>query len=127
MAKDRRKQGRRHSQFDVSSERRSSADRRTLRERRRDPRVPLELWMEEMSGDDVYFRRTGDVSEGGVFFEGAIPHKQGTEVTLKFALPGDREMVVARGKVLNSASDPQGPGYASKVYSRRGRWEKTYS
>ena len=60
--------------------------------------------MEEVVGEEVYFRRTGNVGIGGVYFDNAIPHETGTEVTLKFTLPGDREMVVARGTVINKAT-----------------------
>ena len=52
--------------------------------------------MEEVSGEDVYFRRTGNVSIGGAYFDTPFPYEPGTEVTLKFGLPGSREMVVAR-------------------------------
>lgn len=100
---DRRKQSRRKSsQNEVAKDRRNSERRQG--ERRQNGRVPLELWMEEVVGEEVYFRRTGNVGMGGVYFDNAIPHETGTEVTLKFTLPGDREMVVARGKVINKAT-----------------------
>jgi len=70
--------------------------------------------MEELSGDDIYFRRSGNIAAGGVFFDRAIPHPLGTVVTLKFALPGDREMVVARGEVVSSAASPDGLGMGVK-------------
>ena len=70
--------------------------------------------MEEMAGEDVYFRRTGNVSGGGVYFDRAIPHALGTVVTLKFALPGDKEMVVARGKVVSAAGGAEGLGMGVK-------------
>ena len=79
--------------------------------------------MEEMAGDDIYFRRTGDVGEGGVFFDRAIPHALGTVVTLKFALPGDKEMVIARGRVV-SAKGSEGLGMRVKFISIEGDGEK---
>jgi hypothetical protein len=109
---DRRVADRRRHEASVSSDRRGN-DRRQ-RERRTDERVPLELWMEELSGDDIYFRRSGNIAPGGVFFDRAIPHPLGTEVTLKFALPGDREMVVARGQVVSSAKGEGGLGMGVK-------------
>ena len=102
-AQDRRKQGRRHSNSSVEVNRRNNERRQG--ERRAAPRVPLELWMEEAVGEEIYFRRTGNVSLGGVFFDNAIPHQAGTELTLKFTLPGDREMVVARGTVVNKGNN----------------------
>ena len=102
-AQDRRRLSRRKSAADAVKADRRNSDRR-LGQRRQDGRVPLELWMEEVVGEEVYFRRTGNVGIGGVYFDNAIPHKTGTEVTLKFTLPGDREMVVARGTVINKAT-----------------------
>jgi hypothetical protein len=101
-AQERRKQTRRTTTAAVATNRRQGERRQ--QERRGSPRVPLELWMEEATSNEVYFRRTGNVGLGGVYFDDAIPHDDGTEVTLKFTLPGDREMVVARGKVINKAT-----------------------
>lgn len=116
---DRRQGDRRNRSEGVSVDRRRK-DRRAGIDRRLAQRVPLELWMEEVSGDDVYFRRTGNVSEGGVFFDRAIPHALGTIVTLKFALPGDKEMVVARGEVVSSAGANDGLGMGVKFISVEG-------
>ncbi len=96
-----------------------SVDRRKT-DRRETPRLPIELWMEEIAGDDVYFRRTGNVSEGGVYFDRAIPHARGTYVTLKFTLPGDREMVVARAQVVNTTEGSNGLGMGLKLISLEG-------
>ena len=120
---DRRKNDRRRSRVSVNSDRRAKNDRRK-RDRRESPRVSLELWMEELAGEDVYFRRTGNVSEGGVYFDRALPHELGTEVTLKFSLPGDREMVVARGKVVSVAGDKEGLGMGVKFISVEGNGKK---
>ena len=122
-SRDRRAQDRRLGKKSVSKDRRDK-DRRTGSDRRDDVRVPLELWMEEVSGDDVYFRRTGNVSIGGVYFDRAIPHSLGTVVTLKFALPGDKEMVVARGQVVSAAGSNDGLGMGVKFISVEGDGQK---
>jgi uncharacterized protein (TIGR02266 family) len=119
MARSDRRSGDRRKQSDHVQIERRHGDRRSA-ERRRTVRVPLELWMEEVSGDDVYFRRTGNVGEGGVYFDKAIPHPLGTMVTLKFALPGDKEMIVARGEVVSSAPDPEGLGMGVRFISVEG-------
>ena len=111
----------RHQQVDIDRRR---GERRKALDRREAERVPLELWMEEVSGEDVYFRRTGNVSVGGVFFDRAIPHALGTIVTLKFALPGDREMVVARGEVVSIAGNQEGLGMGVKFITIEGDGEK---
>ena len=121
--KDRRIADRRKRHDRVSVDRRAR-ERRRATDRREEQRVPLELWMEEVSGEDVYFRRTGNVSVGGVFFDRAIPHALGTIVTLKFALPGQREMVVARGEVVSIAGSDQGLGMGVKFVSIEGDGDK---
>jgi uncharacterized protein (TIGR02266 family) len=115
---DRRTCVRRQQNLSVPVERRQ-AERRQV-ERRQAERIPLELWMEEVSGDDIYFRRTGNVSEGGVYFDKAIPHPLGTVVTLKFALPGEREMIVARGQVVSAAGDSEGLGMGVRFVNVEG-------
>jgi len=104
---------RRQQSISVSEDRRKNDRRQTVR-------IPLELWMEEVSGDDIYFRRTGNVSEGGVYFDKAIPHRLGTIVTLKFALPGEKEMIVARGDVVSTAGDPDGLGMGVRFLNVEG-------
>lgn len=115
---DRRKQDRRREQIGIEVDRRATDRRRA--ERRSTTRVALELWMEEVSGDDVYFRRSGNLGEGGVFFDRAVPHALGTMVTLKFALPGDREMVVARGEVVSGAGARNGLGMGVRFITVEG-------
>ncbi|MEE8410633.1 MAG: PilZ domain-containing protein [Myxococcota bacterium] len=122
-SRDRRAKERRKDKKVITKDRRAEV-RRTGKDRREEIRVPLELWMEEVSGDDVYFRRTGNVSIGGVYFDRAIPHSLGTEVTLKFALPGDKEMVVARGQVVSAAGSNDGLGMGVKFISVEGDGQK---
>jgi len=121
MKHDRRQKDRRVKDGKPANNRRATGRREKIR--REGPRLPLELWMEEMAGDDIYFRRTGDVSIGGAYFDHAIPHELGTLVTLKFCLPGDQEMVVARGKVVRGASE-NGLGMGIKFISIEGNGEQ---
>lgn len=104
---DRRGQDRRKKNTKVTVDRRQQPRRKN--DRRSVKRIPLELWMEEVSGDDIYFRRSGNIGEGGVYFDMAAPHSIGTMMTLKFALPGEHEMIIARGEVV-STSGTHGSG-----------------
>src|SRR4051812_5754662 len=70
---------------------RRNGDRRTG-DRRRAARAPLDLWVEEEKGNELYFRRTGNVSLGGIYFEQTIPHALGTTVRLRFSLPGSEAL-----------------------------------
>lgn len=89
----------------ASKERRTPAtkNRRDGAERRLAVRVPIDLWMEEVRGDEIYFRRSCNISEGGVFFEQSIPHPVGTKVTLRFSLPGTPHEVTVDGSVVSAA------------------------
>jgi hypothetical protein len=120
--RDRRAKDRRKKEKAVPADRRSKE--RRSGDRREGVRVPLELWMEEVSGEDVYFRRTGNVGGGGVYFDRAIPHALGTVVTLKFALPGEREMVIARGEVVSTATGNGGLGMGVKFISIEGNGKR---
>jgi hypothetical protein len=88
MAEERRKGERR------KGERRQDGERRT------DVRLPIELWTEEVKGDDVVYRRTGNISVGGVFFDQAIPYPVGKALSIKIPLPDTGQEVVAAGEVV---------------------------
>ncbi|HET6347319.1 MAG TPA: PilZ domain-containing protein [Myxococcota bacterium] len=118
MSGDRRHEDRRHVLREAPEERRKE-DRRHG-ERRQQHRMPMEIWMEEVFGEEVYFRCTGNIGAGGVFFDDAIPHPLGSTVTLKFVLPGDSEMVVARGEVVSACGTPEGLGMGVKFLSLEG-------
>ena len=100
----------------LDSERRNDA-RRAEQERRGDLRVPIDLWMEEVRGDEVYFRRSCNLSEGGVLFEQSIPYPVGTEVQLRFTLPGSTGEVVTSGQVVSAAQSNDGLGMGLKFVS----------
>ncbi len=70
--------------------------------RRTSARHLLAIPMELTAGGDLYFHVSGDLSEGGAFFDRAIPHPVGTEVEVVFILPGDDAVPIrCRGQVVN--------------------------
>lgn len=95
-------------QVPVAQERRGGDRRRG--DRRGTARAALDLWVEEVKGDELYFRRTGNVSRGGLSFEQAIPHRVGTRVRLRFALPTGAVVDVAAEVVSASVDDVIGMG-----------------
>jgi uncharacterized protein (TIGR02266 family) len=113
---DRRQQNRRSRSEPVSVERRGPERRRG--DRRRAARAPLDLWVEEEKGDELYFRRTGNVSLGGVYFEQTIPHALGTVVRLRFALPGETQrMIEAQAEIVNTPTVKDGLGMGLRFLS----------
>ena len=73
-------------------------------------RAPIDLWVVEEKGDELYFRRTGNVSVGGLYFDRTIPHALGTRLTVRFTLPGDSAVIEAMGEVVNTPKSADGLG-----------------
>ncbi|HSY40722.1 MAG TPA: PilZ domain-containing protein [Polyangia bacterium] len=73
-------------------------------ERRGGPRIPIEMWVEETTGSERYFRRAGNLSRGGLRLEHTIPLPVGTVVNLTFTLPGDKSAVEISGEIVSAAA-----------------------
>lgn len=115
---DRRRSERRIQPMHVDIERRHTDRRR--QQRRHDARIPLELWVEEITHDEICSRHTADISLGGVYLDQAHPYALGTHITLKFSLPGDQEMIVARGEVVSGPHEDTRMGMGIKFISIEG-------
>jgi uncharacterized protein (TIGR02266 family) len=76
----------------------------TTEERRGGPRIPIEMWVEETTGSERYFRRAGNLSRGGLRLEHTIPLPVGTVVNLTFTLPGDKSAVEISGEIVSAAA-----------------------
>ena len=72
-------------------------------ERRGAPRIPIEMWVEETTGSERYFRRAGNLSRGGLRLDHTIPLPLGTIVHLTFTLPGDDTPVTVSGEIVSNA------------------------
>src|SRR3954447_4503676 len=72
-------------------------------ERREGPRIPIEMWVEETTEQERYFRRAGNLSRGGLRLEHTIPLPLGTVVNLTFTLPGDDVPVNVSGQIVSNA------------------------
>ena len=105
---DRRRGERRRGQNTAASEQRRSERRSEAR--RRNPRVEIEIWVEEVVGKDRYLRRTRNLSEEGVAFDVALPSAVGQPVSLRFKLPGRLGEVVAEGEVVSAGTGEEGLG-----------------
>lgn len=72
-------------------------------ERREGPRIPIEMWVEETTDSERYFRRAGNLSRGGLGLDHTIPLPLGTIVNLTFTLPGDSGPVKIAGVIVSTA------------------------
>jgi c-di-GMP-binding flagellar brake protein YcgR len=75
-------------------------------ERRRSPRVQIEVWVEEESAGEVYHLGAADLSLGGMRFRNVVPRPAGTVLVLKFTLPdGNPRPLRVRGRVVNPRAE----------------------
>jgi hypothetical protein len=74
-------------------------------ERRTHKRVAVEMWVTETHDGATYYQRSANISIGGIYLEGTIPHASGTMVNLKFTIPGDSEPSELRGIVVGDDDD----------------------
>jgi hypothetical protein len=87
----------------ADSESRSGSGPIWAGERRGGPRIPIEMWVEETTDHERYFRRAGNLSRGGLGLDHTIPLPIGTHVNLTFTLPGDDEPVQVAGEIVSTA------------------------
>jgi uncharacterized protein (TIGR02266 family) len=73
----------------------------TSMERRRSVRINVSIAVEVRDGRGFSLHSSRDISEGGIYFDRAIPHPVGERVHLVFTLPGDERPVHCEGEVVN--------------------------
>ncbi|MFT5441518.1 MAG: hypothetical protein ACI8W3_000559 [Myxococcota bacterium] len=83
-------------------------------EQRRFDRTELLVRVEYSTVDEIFSEFTRDINEGGLFIETEKPRPTGTEVAMRFNLPGSPEPLQTVGRVVwvRSASNdmPAGMG-----------------
>lgn len=75
-------------------------------ERRVLPRADVAMWVQERTNDAIYFQRATNLSVGGVWLEGTLPHPPGTRVVLELRI-GDQP-IRAAGEVIGRAPGQAG-------------------
>ncbi len=77
-------------------------------ERRRSHRAALIVRVDYSTIDELFQEFTGDINEGGMFIETDSPRTPGTEVLLRFGLPGTNEVVETIGTVVRVQDGAEG-------------------
>lgn len=79
-------------------------------DRRKYPRIAIDLWADEHHGSATYYQHVADLSLGGVFIPGTISHPAGTEVRLVLQLPDDAPPASVKCIVVGAGAeaDPTG-------------------
>ncbi len=68
---------------------------------RRFPRAPLNVLLNKVLGESMFMCRAADISEGGIFLNTLLePRFRGAEVGVELKLPGESEIVWARGQIV---------------------------
>ena len=70
------------------------------RERRREPRVLLNIEVDYSSEDTFLFAYITDMSNRGIFIHTNTPEPMGTLLNLEFTIPGESERLNVEGKVM---------------------------
>lgn len=89
-------------------------------ERRKLPRADVAIWVEERTNDALYYQRATNLSLGGVWLEGTLPHPPGTRVALDIELPGEGPLRVD-GEVVPRPAGKQGMAVRFVGLSETGR------
>ena len=74
-------------------------------ERRAGRRVSVEVFALERTHDGVYFQRATNLSLGGVYLDGTLPHPPGTVVTLELHVPDGLDPMRVTGTAVDARRD----------------------
>jgi uncharacterized protein (TIGR02266 family) len=76
-----------------------------MAEKRSHRRIPIMMWVEEVRDQALYFQRTGNLSLGGLYLDGTIPHPKGTLVKLTFTLPDEEQAMTVQGEIVGDPDE----------------------
>ena len=79
-------------------------------DRRESPRYPMTFLVRDAGEDNVWEEREGDLSIGGIHWRGKTEPK-GTEVDVRFRLPGVPKEIRAHGEIIRIAEGANARSY----------------
>jgi uncharacterized protein (TIGR02266 family) len=92
--------------------------------KRREERIPVDLWIEVSREGDLYYQRASNLSVGGAFFAQTIPLPVGTRVALKFTLPGDEHEISCEGDIVSAKELGMGVAFVNMADADRARLDR---
>jgi uncharacterized protein (TIGR02266 family) len=95
----------------------------STKEKRRETRVSVDLWIEAERDGELYYQRASNLSVGGAFFAQTIPLPLGTQVSLKFTLPTETVEVACRGEIVTAKDFGMGVAFLEMTPADRTRLE----
>ena len=81
-------------------------------ERRRHPRKEVWIEIHYQHLDDFFYDYAINLSRGGMFIKTARPLAIGTEIKLRFTIPGRKEVIETTGNIVRVVKPDHGPGHA---------------
>ena len=93
-------------------------------DKRRQRRIPVELWIEAARAGELYFQRASNLSVGGAYFTQTVPLPVGSLVALKFSLPNDVHEIVCDGEIVTAKDLGMGVSFLKIKEVDRARIEK---
>ena len=73
----------------------------TGKERRASARMPVEMWVEDVTDGGVVYRRAGNLSRGGLYLDQTIPLPIGSKIKLRFSLPDEDSPVGVTAQIVS--------------------------
>ncbi len=70
-------------------------------ERRASARMPVEMWVEDLTDGGVVYRRAGNLSRGGLYLDQTIPLPIGSKIRLRFSLPDDSVPISVSAQIVS--------------------------
>ena len=96
-----------------------------MSENRKNPRAPLDIYVNKYIQGVPYMARTSDISPEGLSLAHLIePQHAGKRVGLQFQLPGSEEVIYAEGEIVREwvgAADHGGSGIRFTLMTERHR------
>jgi hypothetical protein len=95
-----------------------------MSEKRKQNRVPLDIYLNKYVAGVPYMARTADISREGVALANLIePEQSGKRVGLQFQLPGSEEVIYAEGEIVREwlGTGAEGSGVKFTLVTERHR------
>ncbi len=93
-------------------------------DKRKQQRIPVEIWIEAERAGELYFQRASNLSVGGAYFGQTVPLPVGEKVALKFSLPGEAHEIVCQGEIVNAKELGMGVSFVDLADADRVRIQK---
>ena len=93
-------------------------------DKRRQRRIPVEIWIEVEGEGELYFQRASNLSIGGAYFTQTFPMALGRRVQLRFELPEDDKKIECKAEIVTAKDLGMGVHFIDLSETDRARIDK---